>query len=314
LLVVRRGEQRIEHGTVADLPGVLDRGDLLVLNDAKVVRARVVGRRPSGGRLELLFVRALSDDERRWDVIVKGAPRVGERVLLPEARGRWEERRGGGRWLLALEVEGGVSAWLERVGVLPLPPYIRRPGGLEPADEERYQTVVARRPGAIAAPTAGLHFTEALLDALGSQGIPHATVTLQVGPGTFLPLRFDTDGAPRVEPEWYDVSAATAGAVADAKGRGGRVVAVGTTSCRALEAAARSGDGRASSGWADVVIQPGYEFRIVDALLTNFHLPKTPLLALVAAFLGWPLLRAAYEEAIRARYRFYSYGDAMVIL
>ncbi len=269
------------------------------------------GRRPSGGRLELLLLAERDDGE--WEALVRGSPRVGERVHLPGATGTWTAALGEGRWRLALDVGGPVSAWLEQVGEVPLPPYIRRPGGPTAADRERYQTTFARVPGAVAAPTAGLHFTPALLAAAADAGIAHVTLTLHVGPGTFLPVRGGDLETHRMAPERYELPAAAAARIEAVRGEGGRVVAVGTTTVRALESAAGDGRLRAGSGEAGLFIRPGHRFQVVDALLTNFHLPGTPLLALVAAFAGRSVMAAAYAEAVRQRYRFYSYGDAMLI-
>jgi S-adenosylmethionine:tRNA ribosyltransferase-isomerase len=311
LLAVSRSAGHLEHRSVRELPQVLRPGDLLVLNDTRVVPARVHGRRPSGGRLELLLIEPAGD--REWDALVRGTPRVGERVHLPDAEGEWTAALGEGRWRLRVDVRGDVLAWLDRVGEVPLPPYIRRPGGPTASDRERYQTTFARVPGAIAAPTAGLHFTPALLAAACDAGIAHATLTLHVGPGTFLPIRDGDLERYRMGPERYELPAATVGRIAAARGAGGRVVAVGTTTVRALESAAADGELRAGEGTAGLFIRPGHRFRAVDAMLTNFHLPRTPLLALVAAFAGWDVLRCAYAEAVRARYRFYSFGDAMLL-
>jgi S-adenosylmethionine:tRNA ribosyltransferase-isomerase len=311
LLVVTREPEGLAHETVAALPRLLRAGDLLILNDTRVVPARVHGRRPSGGRLELLLLEACGAGE--WEALVRGAPRVGERVHLPDGSGTWTAALGDGRWRLRLEVPGAVSAWLERVGELPLPPYIRRPAGPTAVDRERYQTAFARVPGAVAAPTAGLHFTPELLAEAEEQGIGHATLTLHVGPGTFLPVRGGDLETHRLAPERYALPAATAARIEATRSAGGRVVAVGTTTVRALESAAADGVLRAGEGEAALFIRPGHRFRTVDAMLTNFHLPGTPLLALVAAFAGQPVMAAAYAEAIRRRYRFYSYGDAMLI-
>jgi S-adenosylmethionine:tRNA ribosyltransferase-isomerase len=312
LLVVSRTDAGLRHAHVRDLPALLRAGDLLVLNDSRVVPARVRGRRPSGGRLEVLFVRPCDGDDA-WEVLVRGAPRPGERVHLPEATGVWDRALGEGRWVLRPSVAGAVLDWLERVGDVPLPPYIRRPDGPTASDRERYQTVFARTPGAVAAPTAGLHFTPALLDGLAAAGIEIATLTLHVGPGTFLPIRTDDLDTFAMAGERFVLPAATVARIAAARADGRRVVAVGTTTVRALESAAAAGTLAAGAGEATLFLRPGHRFRVVDALLTNFHLPRSPLLALVAAFAGWERIRPAYEEAIRLRYRFYSFGDAMLI-
>jgi S-adenosylmethionine:tRNA ribosyltransferase-isomerase len=301
------------HGRVAELPASLRPGDLLVLNDTRVIPARVRGRRPSGGALEVLFVRALGAEGLEWEVLVRGTPRLGERVHLADGAGQWVAALGDGRWCLRVEVEGEVLAWLERHGEVPLPPYIRRPAGPTLADRDRYQTVYARNPGAVAAPTAGLHLTGDLLDACRARGIDIATLTLHVGPGTFMPIRTDDLDAHTMAAERYELPDATAARVRAARRDGRRVVAVGTTTVRALEAAAAEGEVRAGAGEASLFIRPGYRFRAVDGLLTNFHLPRSPLLALVAALAGWERLRSAYEEAVERGYRFYSYGDAMLL-
>jgi S-adenosylmethionine:tRNA ribosyltransferase-isomerase len=311
LLVLARETGGVHHARVVDLPGVLRAGDLVVVNDTRVVPARVRARRPSGGRLEVLFVRPLVPAEE-WEVLVRGAPRAGERVHFTAAAGEWVTALGDGRWRLRMLLDEPVIEWLERVGEVPLPPYIRRASGPSAADRERYQTVYARVPGAIAAPTAGLHLTAELFAALGAAGVAVAGLTLHVGPGTFMPLRCDELSAHTMASERYEIPAATAAAVAAARAEGRRVVAVGTTTVRALESDAAGAPG-AGAGEASLFIHPGHRFRVVDALLTNFHLPRSPLLALVAALAGWDRLRAAYEEAVRLRYRFYSFGDAMLI-
>jgi S-adenosylmethionine:tRNA ribosyltransferase-isomerase len=313
LLVVPPGDRPFQHARIADLPALLRRGDLLVLNDTRVIPARLRARRPSGGRLEVLLVKPL-DVEAEWEVLVRGGPREGERVHFAEGHGEWLAPLGQGRWRLRLDVGPSVEAWIERQGEVPLPPYIRRPDGPTAEDGVRYQTVFARAAGAVAAPTAGLHFTQALLAALADAGVGHVTLTLHVGPGTFLPLRpgENLDGYTML-PERYVLPARSVDRILATRGAGGRVVAVGTTTVRALESAAADEGLRERSGNATLFIQPGHRFRVVDALLTNFHLPQTPLLALVAAFADWERIRAAYDEAVRRRYRFYSYGDAMLL-
>jgi S-adenosylmethionine:tRNA ribosyltransferase-isomerase len=311
LLVAERGRPT-RHASVRDLPGVLREGDLLVLNDTRVIAARVRGRRPSGGRLELLFVRPLAADT--WEVLVRGGPRPGEAVHLPGAGGTWVASRGDGLWELRLGADEPVLDWLERVGEVPLPPYIRRPDGPTARDRERYQTVFADARGAVAAPTAGLHLTPALLAALAAAGVAAARLTLHVGPATFLPLREDDLDRVALAAERWIVPPDTAARVNATRATGGRVVAVGTTSVRALESAVDA-DGmlRAGAGETTLFIRPGHRFRCVDALVTNFHLPRSSLLVLVSALAGWDRVRAAYAEAVARRYRFYSYGDAMFL-
>jgi S-adenosylmethionine:tRNA ribosyltransferase-isomerase len=311
LLVAERGRP-MRHASVRDLPAVLRAGDLLVLNDTRVIAARVHGRRPSGGRLELLFVRPLAGGG--WEVLVRGGPRPGELVHLPDAGGTWVASRGDGLWELRLETREPVLDWLERVGLVPLPPYIRRPDGPTTRDRERYQTVFADARGAVAAPTAGLHLTPELLAALAVAGVAAARLTLHVGPATFLPLREDDLDRVALAAERWIVPPDTAAAVAATRAAGGRVVAVGTTSVRALESAVDAdGSLRAGAGETTLFIRPGYRFRCVDALLTNFHLPRSSLLVLVSALVGWDRVRGAYAEAVAHRYRFYSYGDAMLL-
>jgi S-adenosylmethionine:tRNA ribosyltransferase-isomerase len=313
LLVLMRDESGYRHLHVADLPTLLRAGDLLVLNDARVIPARVRGRRPSGGRIEVLLCDP-QEDGVTWEVLARGAPRIGETVVFAEGAGEWVADRGDGRWLLRLKVGRPVLEWLRDVGEVPLPPYIRRPDGPRPSDLERYQTTFARTPGAVAAPTAGLHFTPALFAALADAGVAHAFVTLHVGPGTFLPIRGGELAGYRMLPERFAIDAATVTAIDEARRQGRRLIAVGTTTVRALESAAARGPLVAGTGSADLFVAPGHRFRVVDGLLTNFHLPRTPLLAMVAALAGWERIHAAYEDAVRARYRFYSYGDAMLIL
>jgi S-adenosylmethionine:tRNA ribosyltransferase-isomerase len=320
LLVVRRGGGVLAHQHFADLPAWLEHGDLLVLNDTRVLPARLVGRRQrTGGRWEGLFLREHPGGV--WELLAqtRGRPAVGETLLagpeelLLELVGRTPE----GRWLVRPGMPGGVAELLGRHGQVPLPPYIRKARGADAneTDRERYQTVYARRPGAVAAPTAGLHFTPALFEALEERGVGRAFLTLHVGPGTFQPVEVEDVSEHRVQAEWGELPEATARAVAACKARGRRVVAVGTTSVRVLETAAGSPGGiRPWSGETDLTIRPPFDFRAVDALVTNFHLPRSSLLLLVAAFTGLETLHEAYRVAIAQQYRFYSYGDAMLIV
>jgi S-adenosylmethionine:tRNA ribosyltransferase-isomerase len=294
-----------------DLPDLLRPGDLLVLNDTRVIPARLLGRKPTGGAVEVLVERVL--DERRLLAHLRASKPPAGGTLL-ELEGDLPLRvlgRVGDLFDLAYEGEGSVVEALERRGRTPLPPYIRRPAG--PEDAERYQTVYARRAGAVAAPTAGLHFDAALLGVLAAKGVETAHVTLHVGAGTFLPVRVDRLEEHRMHQEWVDVPAPVVAAVQAARARGGRVVAVGTTVVRALETASAAGDVRPFAGETDLFIYPGYRFRSVDAVVTNFHLPESTLLMLVCAFAGTAPVLAAYRHAVAAGYRFFSYGDAMFV-
>lgn len=294
-----------------DLVGLVAPGDVVVMNDTRVLRARVEGRKPTGGRVEVLVERIVGDREAWVQLKASHLPRIGGAVLLAgDARATVLEREGG-FFHLRFDGTGPLEGWLERHGSMPLPPYIARPA--LPEDAERYQTVYARVPGAVAAPTAGLHFDPPLLERLAGRGAVLARLTLHVGAGTFLPVREGDLAAHRMHGEHYDIPRHTVEAIATARAAGGRVLAVGTTTLRALESAARSGTLAAGAAETDLFVRPGYRFRVVDRLLTNFHLPRSTLLMLVAAFAGLPTIRAAYAHAIAARYRFFSYGDAMLL-
>ncbi len=290
-----------------DLPALLQAGDLLVLNDTRVLPARLHGRKASGGRVEILIERLLEGREALAQVRASRAPRPGSRIRVGdieiEVRGREDD-------LFRLAVPAGDFVGLMREwGHMPLPPYIRRDD--QALDRERYQTVYGRREGAVAAPTAGLHFDRAMLDALVGGGIELARVTLHVGAGTFQPVRCERLEEHRMHAEWLEVSAGVCAQVARTRERGGRVVAVGTTSVRCLETAAADGELRPYRGDTRLFIHPPYRFRVVDALITNFHLPESTLLMLVAAFGGHERVMAAYRHAVARGYRFFSYGDAM---
>jgi S-adenosylmethionine:tRNA ribosyltransferase-isomerase len=317
LLVVDRCTGALRDDGVAGLGRYLRAGDCLVVNDTRVLPARLMGR--AGGRdVELLLLHAVGPAAGDWAALVRPARRcpVGTAILLGDAAARATvtAHEGLGRVRLRLEGTGPVEAFLEAHGLPPLPPYIRRyrkPGG---EDWARYQTVYAASPGAVAAPTAGLHFTPALLAALAARGIELPRITLHVGPGTFRPVRAARLADHRVEAERFEIGPAAAAAVSRARRAGRRVVAVGTTTVRALESAAgETGDVVAGAGWATLTIVPGYRFRAVDVLLTNFHLPRSSLLLLVAAFAGRERVLRAYAHAVAAGYRFYSYGDAMLL-
>jgi S-adenosylmethionine:tRNA ribosyltransferase-isomerase len=316
LLVLRRGPGTLGHHVFRDLPDLLAPGDLLVLNDTRVLPARLHGRRATtGGRWEGLFLRQTADG--LWELMAqtRGRPAVGETVVIGDGPftlrlcGRTAE----GHWLAEPGEPGTPAELLTRYGAMPLPPYIRK-GQAGPGDAERYQTVFATHPGAVAAPTAGLHFTPAVFDRLRERGIGRTHVTLHVGLGTFQPIRVDDVDRHVMHREWCEVPAAAAEAVAACRARGGRVVAVGTTVVRTLETVTSDGPVRPWAGETGLFIRPPYEFRAVDALVTNFHLPRTTLLLLVAAFAGVEPLKRAYETGVAQRYRFYSYGDAMLIL
>jgi len=306
----------VEHGTMhdrrfSDLPELTRPGDLLVFNDTRVIKARLIGRKESGGQVEALIERVLSEHEALAFIRASKSPRPGARLRFAEAFEAEVIERQDDLYRLAFDPARSVFDWLEAHGEVPLPPYMER--AAEAEDDDRYQTVYAKNPGAVAAPTAGLHFDAALLDTLRACGVDSAFVTLHVGAGTFQPVRVESVREHRMHSEWYDVPTATVAAIESARARGGRVTAVGTTSLRALEAAAAHGELRPGSGETDLFIYPGYRFRVIDRLITNFHLPRSTLLMLVSAFAGAAPMLAAYRHAVAARYRFFSYGDAMLI-
>jgi S-adenosylmethionine:tRNA ribosyltransferase-isomerase len=314
-----------------DLPGLLRAGDLLVFNDTKVIKARLFGEKPTGGKVELLIERVLGGNQVAAHMRVSKKPEVGTTLALlgaPGTRdglratllGRWPDADGAlFRLVLSNDAGDDPLTLMERHGHVPLPPYIKHSGDAE--DAARYQTVFAKNPGAVAAPTAALHFDQALLAALDAAGVQRSQVTLHVGAGTFQPVKTENLSQHQMHSEWYEVPVATQQAIADCRARGGRVVAVGTTSVRALEswANARSGGGTAESVPAAfaaetrIFITPGFEFKIVNLLITNFHLPKSSLMMLVSAFAGHAHVMALYRHAIAQEYRFFSYGDAMLL-
>ena len=311
LVVPRMGESVFQHAQVRDLPNLLRSDDVVVLNDTKVIPARLHGTKWStGGKVEVLLVRPL--EEARWEVLLKGHVDVGQVLQFQDEATAEVLERSQERTILRIDSRGSIKDLLDKIGEIPLPPYIKRPA--DERDKEAYQTVFARSEGAVAAPTAGLHFTEQLFAALEQKGIQLVTVTLHVGPGTFRPVTVDRIEDHHMAAEWFDISEETAKRLNAAKAEGRRVVAVGTTSVRTLESAVNeAGEIRPGPNETRLFITPGFRFMMVDALLTNFHLPRTTLLMLVSAFGGFDQLRAAYAEAINARYRFYSYGDAMLI-
>ena len=323
-----RSGSRLLDGTAAqpvdrifrELPSLLDAGDLLVFNDTKVIKARLFGEKPTGGKLELLIERVLSGNQVAAHMRVSKKPEVGTTVALVGAPGthdglcatllgRWPDAQGAlFRFVLSNDAGDDPHTLMERHGHVPLPPYIEHTDSAE--DAARYQTVFAKNPGAVAAPTAALHFDDALLAVLDAKGVQRASVTLHVGAGTFQPVKTENLAEHQMHSEWYDVPLATRQAIADCRARGGKVIAVGTTTVRTLESWAQTGQ---TSGDTRIFITPGFEFKLVDRLITNFHLPKSSLMMLVSAFAGYEHIMALYAHAIRERYRFFSYGDAMLL-
>jgi S-adenosylmethionine:tRNA ribosyltransferase-isomerase len=316
-----RGASRLlcldgDSGEITDrqfrqLTELLNEGDLLVFNDTRVIPARMFGRKASGGQVEVLVERVLSPTRALAHVRSSKSPKPGTTLILGDEVEITVAGRQGALFELVFPEASPVMTVLERHGRIPLPPYIEREADC--SDLERYQTVYSRREGAVAAPTAGLHFDHAMLEALAAKGVESAFVTLHVGAGTFQPVRVDDIREHSMHSEYIEVSAEVCDRVAAARARGGRVVAVGTTSVRALESAARGGTLAPFAGETDIFIYPGYEFRIVDAMITNFHLPESTLLMLVSAFSGYEHIMAAYAHAVAQQYRFFSYGDAMYI-
>ena len=330
LLVLVRADGGVAHQTFRDFPSLLDPGDVLVLNSSRVMPARLVGHRDNGRPAEVLLVHPEQDGTWLAMVHPGGKLKVGRRVGVGEAGGDARAGATAGAEIEIVEVVGGglrrvrfhgmdARDVMDRYGAVPLPPYIHR--APEPEDRERYQTVYARTDGSVAAPTAGLHFTPELLAAVRARGVEIAEVLLHVGPGTFKPVEVADPRAHVMHAEWYEITEATAETINAARAGGGRVWAVGTTVARVLEttaltapAALAAGVVRSGAGWTDLFIYPPFTFRAVDALLTNFHLPRSTLLMLVAAFAGYQPVMAAYREAVQKRYRMYSYGDAMAVV
>ncbi len=311
LLHLNGADGAVHDGLIAALPALLNAGDLLVFNDTRVIPARLHGRKDSGGKIEVLVERVLDAQRVLAQLRASKPPRTGSGLLLEEDVQVTVLDRHDDLYELRFETDEDVRAILERKGHMPLPPYITRADA--DADRERYQTVYARNPGAVAAPTAGLHFDAALLERLRDKGVQSAYVTLHVGAGTFQPVRVARIEEHRMHSEYIVVDVTVCEQVRAARARGSRVVAVGTTAVRSLESAARGGELLPYSGETDIFIYPGYQFRVVDALLTNFHLPDSTLLMLVCAFGGHANVMAAYRHAVARDYRFFSYGDAMLI-
>jgi S-adenosylmethionine:tRNA ribosyltransferase-isomerase len=316
LLVVRRADATLEHRTFQELPDLLNAGDLLVLNDTRVIPARLLGRRArTGGRWEGLFLNTRTDGT--WEILCQTRGRLteGETILVDPGPLQLTllSKTPAGHWIVSPPTSGPALEILERHGQVPLPPYIRK-GRATPADRERYQTVFAHHAGAVAAPTAGLHFTPRLFERLGQRGIDWTFITLHVGFGTFQSIQVEDVAEHRMHAEWGELSATAVTAITARRARGKRVVAVGTTAVRVLETVAAREPLQPWTGETELFIYPPYPFRVVDALVTNFHLPRTSLLLLVSAFGGGDLIRRAYQTAIEHAYRFFSYGDAMLIL
>lgn len=320
LMVLHRSSGRLEHRNFRDLPGYLREGDCLVLNNTRVLPVRLVGKRSTGGKVKLLLVEE-TEGPASWRVILeaRGMLHEGEVLEIEEGklRGHLITRISPRQWVLQFEHGEDVGETLERVGRMPLPPYIKRPACKDPyflQDRERYQSVIATQPGSIAAPTASLHFTKELLKEVSQMGVEIIYITLHVGLGTFTPIRTPDITQHVMEREYYVIGPEAVRGLKETRERGGRVIAVGSTVVRTLETIASQRELAPSSGWTNIFIHPPYEFRLVDALLTNFHLPRSTLLVLVSAFAGRERILKAYSIAKKEGYRFYSYGDAMLIL
>lgn len=313
LMILSRNGGKPEHGVFRDIVKYLDPGDVLVINNTRVIPARLWGEKEgTGTKIEVLLLTRLEGDA--WDVLVRPGRRVPpgtEIVFSDELRGTVEAVTEGGCRRVRFHYQGDFERLLNKLGAMPLPPYIKK----QPADPQRYQTVYARDPGSAAAPTAGLHFTPELLAEIKNRGVTVAPVLLHVGLGTFRPVKVEDITDHRMHAEFYEITQETARVINQTRAAGGRVVAVGTTTTRCLETAGReNGEVRPGSGWTDIFIYPGYTFRVIDGLVTNFHLPRSTLLMMVSALVGRERLLEAYGEAVKLRYRFFSFGDAMLII
>ena len=316
LMVIARDSQNITHTSFTHITDFLGPSDVLIVNDTKVIPARLRGHKQgSGGKVEIFLLRHLHDTT--WQVLIRGKVAVGTIIEFGENALTCIIREKGeaGRGTVEFEHRYDLKQKIYEFGSVPLPPYIKRSGGVLPSDHVRYQTIYAKHEGAVAAPTAGLHFSEALLKKINKKGIEIITVTLHVGIGTFQPVKVEQVENHHIMPEWYELSEQAAKRITKAIANKQRIIAVGTTSTRLVESVyAQYGSIQAGSGWADIFIYPGFQFQVIQALITNFHLPKSSLLMLVSAFGGIDLIKKAYREAIAQRYRFYSYGDAMFII
>ena len=315
LMILHRKTGAIEHRAFGDIAQYLNPSDLLVMNNTRVLPARLIGKKETGGRVEMLLIPSWNGMGGEWKALIKGAGKMkrGARIRFEQGlEGEVGEVKDG-KGEISFSGQGEIMDVLRKIGHIPLPPYIKR--GDEGLDRERYQTVFAEREGSIAAPTAGLHFTHALLQSLRENGVHATTVTLHIGIGTFAPVKARDIEDHTMEAEWIEISEETARQIDGTKARGGKVIAVGTTTTRALESISNgSGGVRPGKGMTSLFIYPPYRFGVIDGLVTNFHLPKSTLVMLASAFAGKDLLMRAYREAIRREYRFYSYGDAMLIL
>ena len=315
LMVLSRTQGTIEHRNFGDIPDYLRSGDLLVMNNTRVLPARLIGKKETGGKVEILLIPSWNGAKGEWEVLIRNSEKVksGTRIQFgQEAYGELKEVNAG-RGKFTFPEGRQIEDLLRNFGHIPLPPYIKRED--EPLDRDRYQTVIAEKDGSIAAPTAGLHFTESMIQTLKEKGVGVALITLHIGPGTFTPVKTEEVEEHPMEKEWVEITEEVAGEINQAKERGGRVIAVGTTTTRALESfSERVGRIKPGRGHASLFIHPPYPFRVIDGLVTNFHLPKSTLIMLVSAFAGRDFILNAYQEAVKRRYRFYSYGDAMLIL
>lgn len=315
LMVLHRQTGVMEHRAFREMTNYLHAGDLLVLNNTRVLPARLIGKKETGGRIEMLLIPSSNGTKGEWKALIKGAGKVkpGVRIQFEQRLEAEIEEIQDGKARVRFTSQGEVMDILQKIGHVPLPPYIKRAD--EPLDKERYQTIFAKRDGSIAAPTAGLHFTHALIQLLKDKGVRTTTITLHIGTGTFAPVKALEVEEHAMEAEWVVIPEETAKEIKEAKARGGRVISVGTTTTRALESFSDDRGGvQSGKGMSSLFIYPPYRFRVIDGLVTNFHLPKSTLIMLVSAFAGKDLIMKAYQEAVRRKYRFYSYGDAMLII
>jgi len=315
LMILHRRTDVIEHQAFQDIFAYLNPGDLLVMNNTRVLPARLIGKKETGGRIEMLLIPSWNGMKGEWEALMKSSGKLkrGARIQFEQGLGVEVEEVKDGKGKVRFSYQGEVVDILKKIGHIPLPPYIRRKD--EPLDRDRYQTIFAERDGSIAAPTAGLHFTPSLLQSLKDKRVHTTTITLHIGIGTFAPVKVRDIEDHKMEAEWIEISEKTAREIEETKTRGGKIIAVGTTTTRALESFSNGNGGvRPGKGMTSLFIYPPYRFRVIDGLVTNFHLPKSTLIMLVTAFAGKEFLMKAYQEAIDRKYRFYSYGDAMLIL